>query len=61
MEFTFSPESDDAAELAASILGDKTGPERLKAVELAGDRFDRELWATLTNAFEWADLGLIED
>ena len=60
MEFTFSPESDDAAELAASILGDKTGPERLKAVEAAGDRFDRELWATLTNAFDWADLGLIE-
>ena len=60
MEFTFSPESDDAAELAASILGDKTSPERLKAVEAGGDRFDRELWATLTNAFDWADLGLIE-
>ena len=60
MDFTFSPESDDAAELAASILGDKTGPERLKAVEAAGDRFDRELWETLTNAFDWADLSLIE-
>ena len=60
MEFTFSPESDDAAELAASILRDNTGTDRLKAVEAAGDRFDRELWATLTNAFDWADLGLIE-
>lgn len=60
MDFTFSPESDDAAELAASILRDNTGTERLKAVEAAGDRFDRELWATLTNAFDWADLGLIE-
>jgi alkylation response protein AidB-like acyl-CoA dehydrogenase len=60
MDFTFSPESDDAAELAASILRDNTGTERLKAVEAAGDRFDRDLWATLTNAFDWADLGLIE-
>jgi len=64
MDFTFSPESDDAAELAASILRDNTGTERLKAVEAAGDRFDRELWATLSSAtggaFDWADLGLIE-
>ena len=60
MDFTFTPESDDAAELAASILRDNTGTERLKAVEAGGDRFDRELWATLTNSFDWADLGLIE-
>jgi len=60
MDFTFSPESDDAAELAASILRDNTGTERLKEVEAAGDRFDRELWATLSNSFDWADLGLIE-
>jgi alkylation response protein AidB-like acyl-CoA dehydrogenase len=60
MEFTFSPEADDAAELAASILADKTGVERLKEVEAGGDRFDRELWKTLTNAFEWSELGLIE-
>ena len=64
MDFTFSPESDDAAELAASILRDNTGTERLKAVEAGGDRFDRELWATLSSAtggaFDWADLGLIE-
>ena len=60
MDFTFSPEADEAAELAASILRDNTGTERLKAVEAAGDRFDRELWATLSNSFDWADLGLIE-
>jgi len=60
MDFTFSPEADEAAELAASILRDNTGTERLRAVEAAGDRFDRELWATLSNAFDWADLGLIE-
>lgn len=60
MDFTFSPESDEAAELAASILDDHTTTARLKAVEAAGDRFDRELWATLSNSFDWADLGLIE-
>jgi alkylation response protein AidB-like acyl-CoA dehydrogenase len=64
MDFTFSPEADEAAELAASILRDNTGTARLKAVEAAGDRFDRELWATLNGAtggaFDWADLGLIE-
>jgi alkylation response protein AidB-like acyl-CoA dehydrogenase len=60
MDFTFAPEADDAAELAASILGDNTTTERLKAVEAGGDRFDRELWATLSTAFDWSDLGLIE-
>jgi alkylation response protein AidB-like acyl-CoA dehydrogenase len=64
MEFTFSPEADEAAALAASILADHTGPERLKAVEQAGDRFDRDLWAKLNSAtggaFDWADLDLIE-
>jgi alkylation response protein AidB-like acyl-CoA dehydrogenase len=60
MDFTFAPEADDAAELAASILSDNTGTDRLKAVEAAGDRFDRELWATLSTAFDWSDLGLIE-
>jgi alkylation response protein AidB-like acyl-CoA dehydrogenase len=60
MDFTFSPEADEAAELAASILRDNTGTERLKAVEAAGDRFDRDLWATLSNAFDWADLDLIQ-
>ncbi|HJR89261.1 MAG TPA: acyl-CoA dehydrogenase, partial [Aeromicrobium sp.] len=60
MDFTFSPEADEAAELAASILRDNTGTERLKAVEEAGDRFDRELWTTLSTSFDWADLDLIQ-
>jgi alkylation response protein AidB-like acyl-CoA dehydrogenase len=60
MDFTFAPEADDAAELAAAILGDNTTTARLKAVEAAGDRFDRELWATLSTAFDWSELGLIE-
>ena len=61
MEFTFSPESDDAAELAASILKDHTGQERLKAVEASGDRFDRDLWKLLSDSFgDWTELSLIE-
>ena len=50
MDFSFTPEQDDAAELAARILGDRVTTERLKAVEAAGDRFDRELWAELGSA-----------
>jgi len=60
MEFTFTPEADETAELAASILRDHTGVERLKAVEARGDRFDRDLWATLSNSFDWAELDLIQ-
>lgn len=60
MNFTFSAEADDAAALAASILADHTGVERLKAVEAAGDRFDRDLWKLLDDAFDWSDLGLVE-
>ncbi|HJQ03930.1 MAG TPA: acyl-CoA dehydrogenase, partial [Nocardioides sp.] len=59
MDFIFTPEQDEAAELVASILKDKTTNERLKAVEAAGDRFDRDLWATLGDAFDWADLDLV--
>lgn len=61
MEFTFSPEADDAAALAASILADHTGLDRLKAVEAAGNRFDRELWTLLSDSFgDWTELSLIE-
>ncbi|TNM39600.1 acyl-CoA dehydrogenase [Nocardioides albidus] len=59
MDFLFTPEQDEAAELAAQILADKTTNERLKEVEAGGDRFDRELWATLGDAFDWAELDLI--
>lgn len=61
MEFTFPSEADDAADLAASILKDHTGVDRLKAVEANGDRFDRDLWKLLSDAFcDWTDLSLIE-
>jgi alkylation response protein AidB-like acyl-CoA dehydrogenase len=50
MDFLFTPEQDEAAELAARILGDKTSNDRLKEVEAGGDRFDRALWADLGDA-----------
>ena len=70
MDFTFTPEQDDAARLAAQILLDRTGTERLKAVEAAGDRFDPDLWRALGDAgllslhlpeeHDGAGLGLLE-
>ena len=70
MDFRFTPEQDDAAELAASILRDRTTNDRLKAVEAAGDRFDRDLWAALGEAgllglalpeeHDGAGLGIVE-
>ncbi|MDQ6526773.1 acyl-CoA dehydrogenase [Nocardioides sp. LHD-245] len=50
MDFLFTPEQDEAAELAARILTDKTANERLKEVEAGGDRFDRALWRDLEEA-----------
>ena len=50
MDFRFTQEQDEAAALAASILGDRATNERMRAVEQAGDRFDRELWAELGSA-----------
>ena len=50
MDFTFTPEQDEAAELAARILKDRATNERMKAVEAGGDRFDADLWAELGSA-----------
>ena len=50
MDFTFTPEQDEAAELAAKILKDRATNERMKTVEADGSRFDRELWAELGSA-----------
>lgn len=50
MDFLFTPEQDEAAELAAQILTDRTSNDRLKQVEAGGDRFDRELWTDLSRA-----------
>lgn len=70
MDFTFTPEQDEAAELAARILADRATNERMKAVEQAGDRFDRDLWGELGRAgllglwlpeeHDGAGLGLLE-
>jgi alkylation response protein AidB-like acyl-CoA dehydrogenase len=70
MDFTFTPEQDEAAELAARILRDRATNERMKTVEKAGDRFDADLWAELGSAgllglalpeeHDGAGLGLIE-
>src|SRR6478609_852841 len=70
MDFRFTQEQDEAAELAAGILKDRVTNDRLKSVEAAGDRFDRELWAELGSAgllglalpeeYDGAGLGLIE-
>ncbi len=50
MDFRFTPEQDEAAELAANILRDRATNDRLKSVEAGGDRFDRDLWGALGNA-----------
>ena len=47
VDFTFTPEQDEAAELAAQILKDRATNERMKAVEAEGSRFDCELWQDL--------------
>ena len=70
MDFQFTAEQDEAAELARGILRDRATNERMKAVESAGDRFDRDLWAELGAAgllglalpeqYDGAGLGLIE-
>lgn len=70
MDFSFTPEQDEAAALAARILEDKATPSRMTEVEKAGDRFDHELWQDLADAgllslaipeeYGGAGLGLIE-
>jgi alkylation response protein AidB-like acyl-CoA dehydrogenase len=70
MDFTFSPEADDAAGLAATILADHTTPARLAEVEAAGNRFDPVLWRALDDAglltlttpesYDGAGLGFVE-
>lgn len=70
MDFRFTQEQDEAAELAASILKDRATNARLKAVEDGGDRFDRDLWAELGSSgllglalpeqYDGAGLGIVE-
>lgn len=70
MDFSFTPEQDEAAELAAKILGDRATNQRMREIEKAGSRFDRDLWAELGSAgllglalpeeYDGAGLGLVE-
>ncbi|WP_205472395.1 acyl-CoA dehydrogenase family protein [Nocardioides sp. SYSU D00038] len=50
MDFSFTPEQDEAAALAARILGDRATNERMQVVEAAGSRFDADLWQELAGA-----------
>jgi alkylation response protein AidB-like acyl-CoA dehydrogenase len=50
MEFAFTDEQRDLANLAAQILSDRCTLERLKAVEASDPRYDRELWAAFAKA-----------
>ena len=50
MDFTFTSEQDEAAELAAQILRDRATNDRQKVVEAAGSRLDRDLWRDLADA-----------
>lgn len=70
MDFLFTPEQDEAADLAARILGDRATHDRMRQVEAGGDRFDRDLWRDLAGAgllslavpepYGGAGLGLVE-
>jgi alkylation response protein AidB-like acyl-CoA dehydrogenase len=50
MDFSLSEEQRDVKELASQILTDLATPERLRAVEASGDRFDTHLWSELASA-----------
>lgn len=70
MDFSFTPEQDDAAALAAQILDARVTNDRQKAVEATGSRFDPDLWGALGEAgllslavpesYGGAGLGLVE-
>jgi len=68
MDFSFTPEQDEAAALTAEILRDLTTPERQRAADEG--RFDADLWQALGAAgllslavpeeYDGAGLGLLE-
>ena len=71
MDFTFTPEQDEAAGLAAKILKDRATNERMKAVEADGDRASTTscgpssarrglLGLALPEEYDGAGLGLVE-
>jgi acyl-CoA dehydrogenase len=50
VDFSFSDESADLADLTRTIVADHLTPVRLTEVEATGDRFDRALWTDLAKA-----------
>jgi 3-oxocholest-4-en-26-oyl-CoA dehydrogenase beta subunit len=51
VDFDLTDEQRATAELAAKLLGDKSTPEALRALDHADDlRFDRELWRAMADA-----------
>ena len=51
MDFSFSEEQQQIADLAKQIFTDKASHERVRQIERAGGpRFDRELWAEVAKA-----------
>jgi 3-oxocholest-4-en-26-oyl-CoA dehydrogenase beta subunit len=51
VDFDLTDEQQATAELAAKLLGDKSTPEVLRALDHADDlRFDRELWRAMAEA-----------
>jgi alkylation response protein AidB-like acyl-CoA dehydrogenase len=51
VDFDLTDEQQATAELAAKLLGDKSTPEALRALDHANDlRFDRELWRAMADA-----------
>ena len=51
MDFDLSDEQQATIDVAAKLLGDKSTPEAIRAVEQADElRFDRELWAAMADA-----------
>jgi alkylation response protein AidB-like acyl-CoA dehydrogenase len=48
MDFSFDEQQQAIGDLAGQVLGDRSTPEQLRALEQGdGPRFDRELWASL--------------
>lgn len=50
MDFSFSDEFQELADLTRTIVADHATPARLAEVEATGDRFDRALWTDLAGA-----------
>lgn len=50
MDFSFTEEQEELAALTRQILEGKLSEERMREVEGAPDRFDRDLWAELARA-----------